>query len=344
MTYALLLGFFRNNFGFGGNNGLTDFKDILGFNVQAEATRNSLLVISCLVLAICFLICRAIVTSKFGKVLVAIRDAEARTRFLGYRVEAYKLFVFTLSACMAGVAGALYVPQVGIINPSEFAPGQFDRSRDLGRGRRPRHADRRGARRLRGQLRQDLFHLRRSGALLAVHAGRPVHRHHLADAARHHRHLQQLARATAPRKKTRRCRTPRRTRRSRAHDRFHDRIQDRHADRCDNRQADHVRAALSRRHQRVVRRLQGAQRIVVRRRAGRDARHHRTERRRQDHHDGRDHRQDAARLRRRVFPGRHLRPFQARRNRDRHARHRPQVPEADRVRDAHGRGQSAIWR
>jgi len=123
MTYALMLGFFRNNFGFGGNNGLTDFKDILGFNVQAEGTRNALLVTSCLALAIGFLICRAIVTSKFGKVLVAIRDAEARTRFLGYRVEAYKLFVFTLSACMAGVAGALYVPQVGIINPSEFAPG-----------------------------------------------------------------------------------------------------------------------------------------------------------------------------------------------------------------------------
>jgi urea transport system permease protein len=123
MTYALLLGFFRNNFGFGGNNGLTDFKDILGFNVQAEATRNALLVTTCIALALSFLICRAIVTSKYGKVLIAIRDAEARTRFLGYRVEAYKLFVFTLSACMAGVAGALYVPQVGIINPSEFAPG-----------------------------------------------------------------------------------------------------------------------------------------------------------------------------------------------------------------------------
>ena len=123
MTYALLLGFFRNNFGFGGNNGLTDFKDILGFNVQAEGTRNALLVTSCIALAVCFLICRAIVTSKFGKVLIGIRDAESRTRFLGYRVEAYKLFVFTVSACMAGVAGALYVPQVGIINPGEFAPG-----------------------------------------------------------------------------------------------------------------------------------------------------------------------------------------------------------------------------
>ena len=123
MTYALMLGFFRNNFGFGGNNGLTDFKDILGFNVQADSTRNCLLVMSCLALGLSFLICRAVVTSKLGKVLVAIRDAEARTRFLGYRVEAYKLFVFTLSACMAGIAGALYVPQVGIINPSEFAPG-----------------------------------------------------------------------------------------------------------------------------------------------------------------------------------------------------------------------------
>ena len=122
LTFALMLGFFRNNFGFGGNNGLTDFKDVLGFNVQAETTRNALFSISCVALIVAFLLCRAVVTSKFGKVLIAIRDAEARTRFLGYRVESYKLFVFTLSACMAGVAGALYVPQVGIINPSEFAP------------------------------------------------------------------------------------------------------------------------------------------------------------------------------------------------------------------------------
>ena len=123
MTYALMLGFFRNNFGFGGNNGLTDFKDVLGFNVQAEATRNVMFALSAIALMLGFLVCRAIVTSKFGKVLIAIRDAESRTRFLGYRVESYKLFVFTLSACMAGIAGALYVPQVGIINPSEFAPG-----------------------------------------------------------------------------------------------------------------------------------------------------------------------------------------------------------------------------
>ena len=123
MTYALLLAFFRNDFGFGGNNGLTDFKDILGFNVQAEGTRAALFLLSCLALILAFLICRAVVTSKLGKVLIAVRDAESRTRFLGYRVESYKLFVFTLSACMAGVAGALYVPQVGIINPGEFAPG-----------------------------------------------------------------------------------------------------------------------------------------------------------------------------------------------------------------------------
>jgi urea transport system permease protein len=123
LTYALMLGFFRNNFGFGGNNGLTDFKDILGFNVQAETTRAALFSISVLTLAIGFYVCRTIVASKFGKVLVAIRDAESRTRFLGYRVESYKLLVFTLSACMAGIAGALYVPQIGIINPSEFAPG-----------------------------------------------------------------------------------------------------------------------------------------------------------------------------------------------------------------------------
>jgi urea transport system permease protein len=122
LTFALMLSFFRNNFGFGGNNGLTDFKDILGFNVQAAGTRDALFAITCIVLAAALVMCRAIVTSKFGKVLVAIRDAESRVRFLGYRVESYKLVVFTLSACMAGVAGALYVPQVGIINPSEFAP------------------------------------------------------------------------------------------------------------------------------------------------------------------------------------------------------------------------------
>ncbi len=122
MTYALMLAFFRNDMGFGGNNGLTDFKDILGFNIQSGGTRAGLFAASALALALGVLICSAVVNSKLGKLLVAVRDAESRTRFLGYRVERYKLFVFTLSACMAGVAGALYVPQVGIINPGEFAP------------------------------------------------------------------------------------------------------------------------------------------------------------------------------------------------------------------------------
>ena len=122
MTYALLLAFFRNDMGFGGNNGLTDFKDILGFNVQAQGTRIGLFIATVVTLAATFVVCRLLVTSTFGKVLVSIRDAEARTRFLGYRVEHYKIFVFTLSACICGIAGALYVPQVGIINPSEFAP------------------------------------------------------------------------------------------------------------------------------------------------------------------------------------------------------------------------------
>jgi urea transport system permease protein len=122
MTFALMLAFFRNEMGFGGNNGLTDFKDILGFPLHLAGTRAGLFVATGLALATCFLLGRWIVTSKLGRVLVGIRDAESRTRFLGYRVERYKLFVFTVSAMMAGLAGALYVPQVGIINPSEFSP------------------------------------------------------------------------------------------------------------------------------------------------------------------------------------------------------------------------------
>jgi urea transport system permease protein len=122
MTYALQLAFFRNDMGFGGNNGLTDFKDILGFNVQAGATRGALFLASAVALALAYYVSRAVIASKFGKVLVAIRDAESRVRFLGYRVERYKVLIFTLSAVMAGIAGALYVPQVGIINPSEFQP------------------------------------------------------------------------------------------------------------------------------------------------------------------------------------------------------------------------------
>jgi len=122
LTFAFMLAFFRNDMGFGGNNGLTDFKELLGWNVQADGTRLGLFVASGIALALGYLVCRFVVASKAGRVLIAIRDAESRTRFLGYRVEHYKLFVFVLSAVMAGVAGALYVPQVGIINPSEFSP------------------------------------------------------------------------------------------------------------------------------------------------------------------------------------------------------------------------------
>jgi len=122
LTYALMLAFFRNEMGFGGNNGLTDFKDILGFDIQSDATRIGLFLASAIALALGYLICRAIVTSRLGRVAVAIRDAEDRTRFIGYRVQFVKLALFTVSAMLAGVAGALYVPQVGIINPGEFSP------------------------------------------------------------------------------------------------------------------------------------------------------------------------------------------------------------------------------
>jgi urea transport system permease protein len=122
MTYALLLAFFRNDMGFGGNNGFTDFKDILGFNLKSPNVRIVLLVLSALMLAIGYLLCRWIVSSRTGRVATAIRDAESRVRFIGYRVENYKLWVFVFSAVLAGIAGALYVPQIGIINPSEFAP------------------------------------------------------------------------------------------------------------------------------------------------------------------------------------------------------------------------------
>ena len=122
LTYALMLAFFRNEMGFGGNNGLTDFKDILGASLQTDTTRVLLFVSSAVALATGYLLCRYIVTSKLGRVVTAVRDAEARTRFIGYRVELYQVWIFTVSAVIAGIAGALYVPQVGIINPSEFQP------------------------------------------------------------------------------------------------------------------------------------------------------------------------------------------------------------------------------
>ena len=122
MTFALMLAFYRNEMGFGGNNGLTDFKEILGFDIQARETRAALFLATAAALAAGLALSIALVRSRFGQVLVAVRDAESRARFLGYSVEHYKLIVWTVSAAMAGVAGALYVPQVGIINPGEFAP------------------------------------------------------------------------------------------------------------------------------------------------------------------------------------------------------------------------------
>jgi len=124
MVFAMMLAFFRNEMGFGGNNGLTDFKDILGFDLSLATTKVGLYVASVVALALIYLICRAVVTSKLGRVLIAVRDAESRVRFLGYSVTNAKLFVFTLSAVLAGIAGALFVPQVGIINPGEFAPAK----------------------------------------------------------------------------------------------------------------------------------------------------------------------------------------------------------------------------
>ena len=122
MTYALMLLFFRNNTGFGGNNGLTDFKTLLGFSLQSPGTKLGLCMISGVILLACYLICRYITASKLGRVITAIRDAESRVQFSGYNSLHYKLFVWTLSAVICGIAGALYVPQVGIINPSEMAP------------------------------------------------------------------------------------------------------------------------------------------------------------------------------------------------------------------------------
>ncbi|MDE4917327.1 urea transport system permease protein [Cupriavidus metallidurans] len=122
MTYAAMLLFFRNETGFGGNNGFTDFKRIAGFAVAAPQTRAALFVLTFLALLAGFVACRYIVTSKLGRVVTAVRDAEMRVMFSGYNPLGYKLFVWTFSAVLCGIAGALYVPQVGIINPSEMSP------------------------------------------------------------------------------------------------------------------------------------------------------------------------------------------------------------------------------
>jgi urea transport system permease protein len=122
LTYAAMLLFFQNATGFGGNNGLTDFKRIVGWPLAAPQTKAMLYTVTALALLGTYLLCRFIVTSKLGRVLTALRDAELKTRFCGYESNNYKLFVWTLSAMLCALAGALYVPQVGIINPSEMQP------------------------------------------------------------------------------------------------------------------------------------------------------------------------------------------------------------------------------
>ena len=123
MTFAFMLLFFRNNTGFGGNNGFTDFKRILGYSVTAPSTKAVLYLVTLAFLVGALVLCRSIVQSKLGRVLQAVRDSESRLMFIGYNPLWFKLFVWTLSAVLCGIAGALYVPQVGIINPSEMSPG-----------------------------------------------------------------------------------------------------------------------------------------------------------------------------------------------------------------------------
>jgi urea transport system permease protein len=122
LTYAAMLLFFRNNTGFGGNNGLTDFKRLLGFSLQEPTTKLGLYIASVAALLLVYLACRYLVVSKLGRVVMAIRDAESRLMFCGYDPRGYKLFLWVVSAMICGLAGALYVPQVGIINPSEMQP------------------------------------------------------------------------------------------------------------------------------------------------------------------------------------------------------------------------------
>jgi urea transport system permease protein len=122
LTFALMLLFFRNETGLGGNNGLTDFKQIYGYRLHEQSTKLGLYVLSALGLLVAFLISRFVTTSKAGRVLRSIRDQESRVMFLGYDPTRFKLFVYTLSAVLCGLAGALYVPQVGIINPGELQP------------------------------------------------------------------------------------------------------------------------------------------------------------------------------------------------------------------------------
>ncbi len=192
LTYALLLAFFRNDMGFGGNNGLTDFKTLLGFPLATPGMRCALLLASAVALSGCFLLVRWMVRSRYGKVLVAVRDAESRTRFLGYRPEHYKLLAWTVSAAIAGPRRCALRAAGRHHQPQRVRARQLHRGRDLGRGRRPGHALWRYPRRRPGQPRQDLAH----GAVprgLAVRPRRPVRRGHAGAPPRRDRPLRPAA-------------------------------------------------------------------------------------------------------------------------------------------------------
>ncbi len=280
LTYAFMLLFFRNDTGFGGNNGFTDFKEILGFPIATPKTRMALFAATGAVLLGTFLLARYVVTSKLGRVLMAIRDAESRVMFCGYNPLSYKLFIWTLSAVLCGIAGALYVPQVGIINPSEMSPAN---SIEIaiwtavgGRGT------------LIGPI-LGAFIVNGAKSWFTVafpefwlfFLGSDVHPGHAAAAARRDRASEAQAMSAAALHTvdsgsagTRAGGDSRRGHRRRHHARPD---------------------PLPRRHHGQLRRLQGAERPVADDRGRRTALHHRPERRRQDDDDGRDHRQDAAR-------------------------------------------------
>ncbi len=168
LTYAGMLLFFRNETGFGGNNGFTGFTTLLGFPVTATGTRATLFMATVLLLLLTLWLGSALAQSKFGRILTAVRDAENRLMFCGYDPRGFKLLVWTLSAVLCGLAGALYVPQVGIINPSGNVADQLHRGRHLGRARRARHPDRPGAWRRAGQRREKHFHRGDARVLAAV--------------------------------------------------------------------------------------------------------------------------------------------------------------------------------
>ena len=346
LTFAAMLLFFRNETGFGGNNGFTDFKRILGVPIATPGMRMLLFVITGAALIGFFLMARAIVNSKYGRVLQAIRDAESRVMFTGYNPVAYKLSIWTLSAAMCGVAGALYVPQVGIINPGEMSPAasiEIAIWAAVG-GRATLIGPIIGAFFVNGAkswftvafpefwlyflgalfIAVTLFLPNGSDRPAAPQVARAVHDPRTAagrrEAAPATRGAQELGHRIG--RPQRRLRPAGARRPGRLHA---------------------GRGAVPRRHHRQLRRLQGAERADAGHQRRRAALHHRPQRRRQDDHDGRHHRQDPARRRQRLLrlddrPAAHDRAA------DRADWHGPQVPEAHRLRAAHACSRTSSWR